>query len=110
MSKQNLTASEKLEIEDNKRTRYILAGNRCEHCGELMFYEQSQYAHRISKSKANLKKYGPEIIHHDLNLKLVCSLKCNSAVLLSPATHPVEAEKLVNEIRLAILDKAEEWR
>jgi len=35
-------------------------------------------AHRLRQSKANLKKWGEEIIHHPINLVATCSLKCNA--------------------------------
>jgi len=58
-----------------------------------------QIAHRIPQTKRNLKVYGKAILHHPLNLATVCSLKCNSAVLLSPATHPLEANELIRKIK-----------
>lgn len=55
----------------------------CEVCRRpLATFGTPQLAHRISKSKLNLAMYGPDIIHHELNLAPVCCLKCNSAVLV----------------------------
>ena len=56
---------------------------RCEVCGgPLMRYGTPQLAHRVPKSKANLRKYGATRVHHERNLAPVCSLKCNSAVIV----------------------------
>ena len=54
----------------------------CEVCNEPLCHGTPQLAHIIEKSKPNIKKYGLKIIDHPGNLKLVCSLKCNSAVLI----------------------------
>ncbi len=72
------------------------ANNKCEVCGNVMFFQDSQLAHRICKSKMHLKKYGKEIIHHSLNLALVCGLECNSAVNIG--NNPMEVEKLIKRI------------
>ena len=56
----------------------------------------SQLAHRIKKSKANIKKYGKEIIHHPLNMKAVCGLECNAVFDLGHNEYAIE--KLVSEI------------
>ncbi len=55
-----------------------------------------QAAHRICKSKVNLKKCGAEVIHHKLNI--VCTHDvCNSAVLVNPETE--EGRDLIEQIR-----------
>jgi transcriptional regulator NrdR family protein len=50
---------------------------------EFTVQDQIQAAHRICKSKVNLKKYGKEIIHHRLNLACTHDV-CNSSVLINP--------------------------
>ena len=77
-------------------------GSRCEVCGNPVTLETCQLAHRIPKTKYNLKTYGAKVIHHDLNLAVVCSLGCNSAVLCNIATNPVEAGRIISEIKEAI--------
>jgi len=80
---------------------YLLAknGGRCEVCHQPLALSDCQLAHRIPQTKYNLKTYGKTVLHHEYNLAAVCSLGCNSAVLLSPATHPLEAAKLIERIR-----------
>lgn len=56
-----------------------------------------QLAHRIPKTKANLKKYGERIINHPINLVLVCSLRCNDSVLVG-AAKPLTQRAIVEEI------------
>ena len=80
---------------------YARSQGFCEACGKPL-YEGFQLAHVIPQTKHNLKKYGKEVIHHDLNLKVVCSLKCNSAVLKNLATHPVEGQELIEKIKKEI--------
>ena len=80
---------------------YLLAkqGGRCEKCERPLALSDCQLAHRIPQTKYNLKTYGKTVLHHEFNLAAVCSLGCNSAVLLSPATHPIEAKALIGRIQ-----------
>ncbi len=82
----------------NEQREYLirLTGGKCQKCGALL--RVPQLAHRIPKHKKYLKKYGREVIHHPLNFRVVCSLRCNAACLLDPATHPIEAGELINKI------------
>ncbi len=73
------------------------AGNKCEVCGKRITPQTGQVAHRMAKSKANLKKYGKSIINHPYNLRATCSLRCNSAVLID--NKPIEKEQLVEAIK-----------
>ena len=59
---------EKFEANERKQQRIIDANNCCEICGE--YTHDPQLAHIIRKDKPNLKLFGKEIIHHDLNLVL----------------------------------------
>jgi 5-methylcytosine-specific restriction endonuclease McrA len=71
------------EIERIKQTRLALykrSKMRCEVCGSPLYNKKVEMAHVIPKRKSYLKKYGPEVIHHILNLKLVDSENCNNAV------------------------------
>ena len=61
---------------------FAAAGYRCEVCGGWLRYGQPQAAHRIAATKANLKKYGAEVIHNRLNLAATCSSACNASVLI----------------------------
>ncbi len=48
-------------------------------CGNSVHqFGTPQIAHRLAQTKANLKKWGEEIIHHPINLVATCSLKCNA--------------------------------
>ncbi len=100
-----LRNKEKEKEEMIEKKLYLLnkTGWRCEVCGKRLTLDNAQLAHRIPQTKAYIKKYGKQIIHHELNLACVCSLRCNSAVLLDPKTHPVEALELIEKIREALL-------
>ena len=80
---------------------YLLAknGGQCEVCHQPLALGDCQLAHRIPQTKYNLRTYGKTVLHHEYNLAAVCSLGCNSAVLLSPATHPIEAKALIGRIK-----------
>ena len=92
-----MKGSEKLKAEEQKFSILNQQHGICGVCGIPML--RPQIAHRIPKTKYNLKTYGKEVIHHRFNLVAVCSLKCNSDVLLSPATHPIEAKALIDKIK-----------
>lgn len=53
-----------------------------------------QLAHRIGQGYISV--YGEKIIHHPLNLALVCSLECNGKVNLH--NRPEEKKALLEEI------------
>lgn len=65
----------------------------CEVCG---LAPGGQMAHRIPQNKRNLKRYGPRVIHHPLNIKWVCSLRCNSAASIN--NRPLAIQQLIDEI------------
>ena len=50
-------------------------------CGNSVhIYGTPQIAHRLAQTKANIKKWGKGVIHHNVNLRAVCSLRCNASV------------------------------
>ena len=94
-----MTGKERLEAEEKRTRIYYRSGGRCEICEQPMPITTMQLGHRIGQTKPNLKKYGKEIIHHELNMKATCSLKCNSKADIS--FRPEEVRSLVEEIRSA---------
>lgn len=88
---------ERERIEAQKRRVWFLQRGRCYVCGKNL-REPWDMAHRIPKHDKYLKKYGGEVIHHRFNIRGTCRGACNDAVLLDPATHPVEAGELIAEI------------
>jgi len=80
-------------------------GGRCEKCHQPLALSDCQLAHRIPQTKYNLRTYSKTVLHHEYNLAAVCSLRCNSAVLLSPATHPIEAKALIGRIKKNIEER-----
>ena len=82
-----------------KKKKYIARSGHCEVCGEYVPYDFAQLAHRIPKYKMWLKKYGEDVINNELNLAYVCSLKCNSAVLIDKK--PLQMESLLKRIKHA---------
>ena len=93
-----MTLRERTNMIEQKIAMLKACNWECEVCGQMLSLATCQIAHRIPKTKYNLKTYGKHVIHHPKNLACVCGLKCNSAVLLNRSTHPVESEILLEAI------------
>lgn len=70
---------------------------KCSACGAPLAVQEAELAHRIPQRKYLLAKYGPEVIHHRLNMALTHHGACNDAV--SIGGQPLACEKLAAEIR-----------
>ena len=82
---------------------YRRAGGRCHVCKTRVPWP-GQLAHKIPQSKVMMKKYGRAVIHHPLNMELVCGLYCNDRVSIS--NHPVAIAELVTKIRRELENKS----
>ena len=83
-----------LESEEKKRRIMHRHGYQCAQCHRPAKY----LAHQIAKSKANLKKYGERIIHHELAMLPVCERpECNDRCNIG--NNPGEVAKLLEVIR-----------
>jgi len=93
-----MTARQKLDAQELREELFRASGYYCAHCGgSLLAHGTPQLAHRIAQSKANIKKYGPAIIHHRLNLVPVCQIEpCNSAMNIG--NNPGEIQELLEQI------------
>jgi len=81
---------------------------KCGHCGCTLLqgpYDVWQLAHVLPQDKPMLKLYGEAVIHHPLNLRLVCSEYCNARV--SMRNHPEFEREHVAKIREAIASRVE---
>lgn len=85
----------KFEIDEHKR-EFLARNQACEICGK----PAKQLAHRIPQTKMMMRLYGPDVIHHDLNLAAVCGLKHNAAVNIR--NRPVRIVALVQQIQREI--------
>lgn len=90
-----MTDRENIEVSETKLAILRRAGNTCEVCGNPIGPHNTQLAHRIPQSNANLAKYGKEIVHHPWNMAATCSLECNGKVIV----HGRGEEHLVREIK-----------
>ena len=76
----------------------------CSECGKPLNSDNlPQMAHRISKAKRHIKKYGYEVIHHRFNLRITCA-DCNSSVSITPETE--QGKQLIKRIELDIINKS----
>lgn len=79
-----MTERERFDFQEQRQRVFARDRWTCVNCGEpIMRYGTPQLAHRVAKSRANIGKYGKAAIHHADNLASVCSLRCNSAVLIN---------------------------
>ena len=94
------------EIRENKM---IEQGGKCAACGKYFkANEKIELAHLLPQRKHIMKRYGKEIIHHPMNMKLTHSGDCNDAVQMSPnKTVLVEAhvESIRQEIIQQVMDR-----
>ena len=105
-TKHNLSGSEKLDAQEQRKRIFERDGYKCRICGKSIYiYGTQQLAHRIGQGIQQRKKYGDEIIYHSLNMWSVCSLECNAKADITRKT--VEREALIDEIFEAI-DKGEQ--
>jgi len=95
-----LTEREKLDFFEKKSKIYFKHGGVCcgPGCGNPLNYNNFQLGHRIPQS--TIDKYGPEIVHHELNMLPVCGLECNKRVDIG--TEPGSILVLVEQILEAI--------
>lgn len=87
------------DIMETREQKCKEQGYRCGVCGKYITPYNSQLAHIVPQAKGYIKKYGKEVIHHPMNMVAVCSLRCNSAVLCDPKTHPIESQELIDKIK-----------
>jgi len=93
-----MTEREKYNIAETKQRLFARDGYRCQNCGGSIYaYDTPQLAHCIASSIVNIRRYGKEVIHHDDNLKSVCSLRCNDGCNIGMI--PVERDALAERIK-----------
>ena len=73
-----MTNSQKFYATEKRERLFALNNYVCPFTGKRV----DQLAHCIPKTKANLKKYGEEIINHDYNLIPVHGLEANAKCLV----------------------------
>ena len=91
-----------IEIMDTKMLVFTRDGWRCRYCGAG---GHLQLAHRIPQTKANIAKYGKEIIHHPDNLETTCPTHNSQSLVGQDRT--LEAE-IVAHIKTKLEDK--KWK
>ncbi len=94
-----------------KKLEYLVKtqGFKCASCGE--YFKQGQkidLSHKMKASRFNYKRYTEEVIDHPLNLAATHSngyngKACNDKQNMSRATHPIETDELIAEIKVSIM-------
>lgn len=78
----------------------------CQHCGkDANRIGSPQLAHVIADTKVMRKIYGRDVLEHDMNKKLTCSLACNALVQVTNS--PIERDALAADIQDAIRQGAQ---
>lgn len=79
----------------------------CRECDRPLSWFDGELAHKIPQSDAMLRKYGKKIIHHQMNMDLVCrgSSTCNDARSIS--AHYEQERELVAAIRADLARETE---
>jgi 5-methylcytosine-specific restriction endonuclease McrA len=68
-----------------KRNKLVEQKFKCAYCGnQFKLSDKMELAHILPQRKYLIKKYGEEIIHHELNMKLTHAGECNSGIQMSP--------------------------
>ncbi len=94
-----MTDREVLDLREMMESEAEAQHWKCPACGGPLVGKTPQWAHIISQSKQNLRKYGAAVIHHRVNGFVVCSLECNDAVALGD--EPIAEAALIEKIRRA---------
>lgn len=96
-----MTSRESLDYMAKRFYVFNRAGGRCETCGDPISVGVFHMAHRIPQTKYFIRKYGKEIVHHELNFAATCPTDgCNSAQDIR--NHPVEVDELAQHIQEVI--------
>ena len=96
-----MTERQSFDMQEQRQEIFKRDGYTCQNCGESIYrFGTQQIAHRIGQGKANVKRYGKEVIHHPLNMASVCSLRCNDAMNIGFSTK--QADELAEKIKLEL--------
>ena len=92
-----MTNKDKFYASELKERIYFERNGACEVCGKIIPFGEAQLAHRVAKTKANIRKYGEDFIHSSVNLALTCPGACNDTVNIG--FNPVEIQKVLDEYK-----------
>ena len=103
-----MTTREILDMSEQRIRLWEQQNFRCASCKRPHGYPDTmETAHHISQSKANLDRWGKQIIHHDLNVAAVCrgNSRCNSRQSVNPDS--MRGKRLVARIKGALKEPME---
>ena len=91
------TFEEKEKAIEQKRIIVLEQNGMCPVCNKPLSFPV-EAAHRIPKSKTNIKTLGWSVINHRFNLRATHNI-CNSSVLMDTGSRPEECKRLIELIR-----------
>lgn len=94
-----------LDREEERSAIYRRDGGRCQSCGKRLAWSEFTLAHRIAETRANIHRWGWDVINHPLNKCVTCPGGCNDAQNIG--NDPGEREPLLDRI-FAEIDKEKE--
>jgi len=77
--------------------KYREQDGKCGVCGDSLSLNGAQLAHKIPQRKWCIKRFSAQVIHHPMNMVLVCGLECNARAQINPDS--LQAERLAAKIR-----------
>ena len=101
-----MTDRQRIELTETKERLGEEQAWLCHVCGRPMTLDSSHFAHVLPQDRVHIRRYGEEVIHHRLNGRLTCGLRCNAKVQVTYSAHPLMADMLANRIREAIIKEA----
>jgi hypothetical protein len=87
---------ERLELQEIRETVHNRQMGCCFRCGMPVYITQMQLAHRLAQTKANIKRFGRDVVHASV-VGTHPTPDCNDGVLINPDS--MAAARLAHELR-----------
>ena len=105
-----MTDRDRLALTETKERLGEEQGWLCYVCEKPIKLDTCHFAHILPQDKVHMRRYGKDVIHHRLNGRLTCGLKCNAKVQINYVGHPVAADEQAERILQAIYEETRDAR